>query len=249
MSVAEQLEEIAAPATTARRGYFADDDAPRLQVAPRRAQITDMVAPGFGFDHFPIVRENPRRKAPIRARLDRWLLGRGDSAARRALIDPNELLASQLVRLSGLDPRWGFLQATRATEQGAELDHWAIGPGGIYLLSAKYLPGSKLHVTGDQFLVDGEQRPYVPEIRGEAQRRADDFSSSMRWDAGITGVIVPVDDRRMVIERFPEEVAVLGENDLTNWLVNRPEQFNKRQVLAAFDAARETTLQVPKFDL
>ncbi|WP_341728044.1 hypothetical protein [Brooklawnia sp.] len=244
MSVAEQLE-IAAPATTARRGYFADEDAPHLQVAPRRAQITDMVLPGFGFESFPIVRENPRRRAPMRALLDRWLLREG--GARRALLDPNEVLAAELVRLSGLDPRWGFLQATRAFGDVTELDHWVVGPGGIYLLNAKHLPGSKLHITGDRFLVDGREQPYVPQIRGEAQRRAGGFSSSMHWEIGITGVIVPVNDRRLVVERFPADVAVIDQPDIANWLVNRPEQFNKRQVMAAFNAARETTLWAPKF--
>ena len=244
MSVAEQLE-IAAPATTARRGYFADEDAPHLQVAPRRAQITDMVMPGFGFEKFPIVRENPRRRAPMRALLDRWLLREG--SARRALLDPNELLAAELVRLSGLDPRWGFLQATRAADEGTELDHWAVGPGGVYLLNVKHLPGSKLRVSGDRFLVDGHDEPYVSQIRGEARRRAGGFSTSMRWEIGITGVIVPVNDRRLVIERFPDDVAVIDQSDIANWLVNRPEQFNKRQVLAAFEAARETTLWTPRF--
>ncbi len=244
MSVAEQLE-ISAPATTARRGYFTDEDTPHLQVAPRRAQITDLMPPGFGFENFPVVRENPRRRAPMRALLERWLLR--DGSARRALLDPNEMLAAELVRLSGLDPRWGFLQATRAMDSGTELDHWVIGPGGVYLLNAKYLPGSKLHITGDRFLVDGREQPYVPQIRGEAQRRADGFSTTMRWEIGITGVIVPVNDRRLVIERFPEDVAVIDQLDIANWLVNRPEQFNKRQVMTAFEAARETTLWAPKF--
>ena len=57
---------------------------------------------------------------------------------------------------------------------------------------------------------------------------------------------IPV-DRRLVIERFPDDVAVIDQSDIANWLVNRPEQFNKRQVLAAFEAARETTLWTPRF--
>ena len=106
---------------------------------------------------------------------------------------------------------------------------------------------SKLRVSGDRFLVDGHDEPYVSQIRGEARRRAGGFSTSMRWEIGITGVIVPVNDRRLVIERFPDDVAVIDQADIANWLVNRPEQFNKRQVLAAFEAARETTLWTPRF--
>ena len=63
----------------------------------------------------------------------------------------------------------------------------------------------------------------------------------------MTGVIVPINDRRLVIEHFPDDVAVVDQVDVANWLVNRPEQFNKRQVLAAFGAARESTIWKPKF--
>lgn len=246
MAVAERINDWSST-TNARRGFLADDDsAPHLQVAPRRALITEMLVPGATFDQFPIIRENPRRRAPIRALLDRLLIGL-DGGARRGLVDPDELLAAELIRLAGLDPRWGFLQSARAVADGTELDHWVIGPGGVYLLNAKHLPGSRLHIVGDRFLVDGRERPFVTEIRGEARRNADLISLSTRWDIGVTGVIVPVNDRRLVIEHFPEDVAVIEQGDVANWLVNRPEQFGKRQILAAFTAARDSAIWTPKF--
>ena len=247
MSAVEHIYESVPPARIARRGYLAEDEsAHHLQVAPRRALITDMVVPGAAFGPIPVVRENPRRRAPMRALLDRLLIGL-DGGARRALIDADELLAAELIRLAGLDPRWGFLQSARPVDGGSELDHWVIGPGGIYLLNAKHLPGSRLRVVGDRFTVDGREQPYVSEIRGEARRSADRFSSATRWDVSVTGVIVPINDRRLVIEHFADDVAVVDQVDVANWLVNRPEQFNKRQILAAFGAARESTIWKPKF--
>lgn len=251
MSIAESMDdrlEFERAGQPARRGYVADDDgaAPRLQVAPRRAQLTELVIPGTAMQEFPIIRENPRRRAPVRALLDRLLIGL-DGGARRGLVHPDELLVAELVRLAGLDPRWGFLQSARMGPAGVELDHWAIGPGGVYLLNAKHLPGSRLHITGDRFLVDGREQPFVSEIRGTAKRSADQLSLSTRWDIGVTGVIVPVNDRRLVIEQFPDDVAVVDQIDIANWLVNRPEQFGKRQILAAFSAARENTSWTPKF--
>lgn len=243
MSVAERLEPV--PANAARRGYFADDEGSHLQVVPRRALITDVVPTAFS-NELPVIRENPRRRAPMRALLDRLLIG-FDGGARRALVDPDELLAAELIRLAGLDPRWGFMQSARSSADGTELDHWVIGPGGVFLLNAKHLPGSKLHVAGDRFLVDGREQPYVPQMRGEAKRSSEALSVSTRWDVGVTGVIVPVNDRRLVIEHFPTDVAVVDEIDVANWLVNRPEQFGKRQILAAFSAARDSTAWTPKF--
>lgn len=248
MSAAEQIyDSVPPPVTAARRGYLADDDGvTHLQVAPRRALVPEIMVPGAAFETLPIVRENPRRRAPVRALLDRLLIGL-DGGARRAMVDPDELLAAELIRLAGLDPRWGFLQSARLVEGGSELDHWVVGPGGVYLLNAKHLPGSRLKVHGDRFIVDGREQPYVGEIRGEARRGADRLSMATRLDISVTGVIVPVNDRRLVIEHFPDGVAVVDQFDIANWLVNRPEQFGKRQILTAFGAARESSVWTPKF--
>jgi hypothetical protein len=64
----------------------------------------------------------------MRIRLDRWLLREG---VPRALLDPNELLRPKWCGLSAWI-RVGFLQATRAADEGTELDHWAVGPA-VYL--------------------------------------------------------------------------------------------------------------------
>jgi len=248
MSVAMRAEPDMA-FTRARRGFVADEEAAvHLQVAPRRAMIINAVEPGLLVPGLsvPMVREHPRRSAPMRALLDRLLLGR-EGRARRAIVDPDEQLAAELIRLSGLDPRWGFLQSARQVGDGTELDHWAIGPGGVYLLNAKHLPGSRLYVAGDRFLVDGLEQPFVPEIRGEARRSAGKISMSAQWEIGVTGVIVPFNDRKLVVEQFPDDVAVLDQIDVANWLVNRPEQLGKRQVMDAFSAARDATLWIPRF--
>ena len=99
-----------------------------------------------------------------------------------------------------------------------------IGPGGIYLLNAASArPGCG--VVGDRFTVDGREQPYVRRDPRRGRRSADRFSSATRWDVSVTGVIVPINDRRLVIEHFPDDVAVVDQVDVANWLVNRPEQF------------------------
>ncbi|EPH07033.1 hypothetical protein HMPREF1531_00080 [Propionibacterium sp. oral taxon 192 str. F0372] len=234
-----------------RRAMRAENELPTLApipaLCPQQPATTGML-PIAITEEFPIVREHPRRRAPIRALLDRLLLG-SEGAARRALVDPDQLLAAELMRLSGLDPRWGFLQAVRSTETGSEFDHWVIGPGGVYLLNAKHLPGAKLLVTGDRFLINGEESDYVPRIRGEARRSAGQLAAESRWNYDVNGIIVPVNERRLVIERFPVDVAVVDPGDVANWLVNRPEQMGKKDILEAFSAARDRATWSPKFAL
>lgn len=237
------------PRHTAKRGFITEEtDQPAIRVAPRRALVNASHIPESK-PAIDLARQHaPRRMAPVRALLSRILLGR-EGGARRALVDPDELLAAELFKLTSLDPRWGFLQSARQIPGGTELEHWAIGPGGVYLLSAKHLPGSKLLVAGDRFLVDGHEENYVPDIRNEARRNAEAMTLAAHLDIAVNGVIVPFDDRRLVIDHSPEDVSIVDEIDVANWLVNRPENFGKRQILSAFTAARDNSLVMPRFTL
>ncbi len=191
----------------------------------------------------------PRRRAPMRALLSRLLSGTNEGAdPRRAMVDPDELLAAELFRLTNLDPRWGFMQSARQNGGITELDHWVIGPGGVYLLDAKHLPGSRLYVAGDQFLVDGYEQPFVPQMRTQAQLSSARLSVSTHWDIDITGIIVPFHGRKLTIDHQSDDVAVLDEIDVAEWLLNRPEQFTKQQILSAFSAARDASVLKPRFN-
>lgn len=76
--------------------------------------------------------------------------------------------------------------------------------------------------------------PAALQIRGEARRRAGGFSTSMRWEIGITGGL-PCERPRPGDRAGLDDVAVIDQSDIANWLVNRPEQFNK----VPAEAARE----------
>lgn len=235
------------PVRTAKRGFITDEVAqPTIRVAPRRALVVSSEVPDTKPAIVAARQQGPRRMAPVRALLSRFLLGR-EGGARRAIVDPDELLVAELIRLTGLDPRWGFMQSARQNDGITELDHWAIGPGGVYLLSAKHLPGSKLLVSGDQFLVDGHELGFVPEMRGVARTNTRTMSSIAHVDLLVNGVIVPFHDRRLTIRRSPRDVSIVDEIDVANWLVNRPENMGKRQILSAFSAARENCLSMPRF--
>lgn len=191
--------------------------------------------------------QRARRGAPVRAFLDRFFDGFDAQRARRGLVDPAGVVAAQLMKLSELDPRWGFVQALRMDDGHINLDHWVVGPGGLYLLSTKVHPGSRLYVAGDNFLVDGKDAPYVPKMREAALENAEALAANMRWDLDVMGVIVPIDDRQLTVDQQPYAVQVLDEDGLVDWLVNRPDELTKRQVLAAYNAARNSSSWGPKF--
>ena len=155
--------------------------------------------------------------------------------------DADELLASELVRLAALDPRWGFLQMSRTASGVVVPQHMVVGPGGVFLLNAKNHPGAKLFVEGDVFRVNGQDRPYISTSRQNASRAMDLMSRDSGFDLGVTGVIVPVKDRRLVIQQAPDDVAVIERNGLAEWLLNKPEELSEHRVITSYTIASEVT--------
>ncbi|GEM_PF-1490595 len=237
-------EELAQPYRP-RRALREDAEAPvsHLHAAPRRALLerpnrTLASPPTLSAEKLRNL-ERARRGAPMRAMLDRLVDG-FDGRARRALLNPDEALAAELIRLTQLDPRWGFLQSVHSSGQRAELEHWVIGPGGVYLLNAKHHPGSRLYVAGDNFLVDGKDAPYVPQIRDEAGRGSESLTRSTTFDLEVMGVIVPINDRKLTVDEQPYAVEVLEHASVAEWLLNRPEDLGAWQIRDAFEAARQS---------
>ncbi|RLP11026.1 NERD domain-containing protein [Propionibacterium australiense] len=185
--------------------------------------------------------EARRNTRGLRAFFDR-LLGFGNgSRAQRLEVDADQLLAAELVRLSALDPRWGFMQMAR-TENGLVVpQHMVVGPGGVFLLSAKNHPGARLFVEGDVFRVNGKDRPYIATSRQNASRAMDLMNRDSGFDLGVTGVIVPVKDRRLVVQQAPDDVAVIERDGLAEWLLDRPEELSEHRVIISYSIASEAT--------
>jgi len=185
--------------------------------------------------------EARRNTRGLRAFFDR-LLGFGSgSRAQRLEVDADQLLASELVRLAALDPRWGFMQMAR-TENGIVVpQHMVVGPGGVFLLNAKNHPGARLFVEGDIFRVNGKDRPYISTSRQNASRAMDLMNRDSGFDLGVTGVIVPVKDRRLVVQQAPDDVAVIERDGLAEWLLDRPEELSEHKVIITYSIASEAT--------
>lgn len=191
--------------------------------------------------------EAQRTVTGLRALIDRLLGRSNEEAARRLDQDADELLAQELLRLAALDPRWGFLQLTRSNSGLSALQHMVVGPGGVYLLNAKNHPGAKLFVEGDTFLVNGHDRPYVSFSRVQASTARTLLSRDSGLDLGVTGIIVPVKDRRLTIQQAPDDVEVIERNGLAEWLLNQPEELNEHEVVKGFTVAREATSWRPRW--
>lgn len=105
-----------------------------------------------------------KQAAPVRTFVARVLGVHTDERAWRIGADGEEKVAARLAKLAKKDPRWTFLHAIPVGENGSDIDHLVVGPGGVFTLNSKHHPGARIWIRGNAFRVNGTQVPYVRNI-------------------------------------------------------------------------------------
>jgi hypothetical protein len=186
-----------------------------------------------------------KQAAPVRTFVARLLGVHTDERAWRIGADGEEKVAAQLAKLARKDPRWRFLHAIPVGENGSDIDHLVIGPGGVYTLNAKHHPGGNIWVGGGTFRVNGHRQPYLRNSRHEASRAARLLSAACARPVSVTGVVVPVGADSLIIRHAPTDVHVVNRMGLVKWLRARRDQLDPAAVDAVYEAARRSTTWQP----
>lgn len=152
--------------------------------------------------------------------------------------DGEEKVAAQLARVTRRDPRWRFLHAIPVGERGSDIDHLAIGPGGLFTINAKHHPRAKIWVGGNTFLVNGQRQPYVRNSRHEAARASRLLTQAAGLPVEAHGVIVTVNAEDVVIKAQPEDVTVVPRMQISRWLRRRPGLLTDDQIEGIYEVAR-----------
>jgi hypothetical protein len=179
--------------------------------------------------------------APLRTGMARLFGVKNEERAWRIGADGEEKVAAVLEKLARKDPRWCFLHAVPVGEQGSDIDHVVIGPGGVYTLNAKHHPGAKLWVGGDTFMVNGHRQPYVRNSRHEATRAGRLLSEVFGLTVKVNAIIVPVGADELTIKTAPSDVHIVNRMRLRRWLSDRPTTLDAELVKGVFDVARRST--------
>jgi hypothetical protein len=186
-----------------------------------------------------------KEAAPVRTFLARALGVRNDERAWRIGADGEEKVAAQLEKVLRKDPRWRILHAVPVGERGSDIDHVAIGPGGVFTINAKHHPGAKIWVGGDTFMVNGHRQPYIRNSRHEAKRAARLLSASCGFLVEVAGVVVPVRAADVAVKKAPDDVFVVPRAKVARWLRRRPEVLRADAIEAIFATARRSTTWQP----
>lgn len=182
-----------------------------------------------------------KQAAPVRTFLARALRVHTDERAWRIGADGEEKVAAQLGKLQSKEPRWHVLHAVPVGENGSDIDHVVIGPGGVFTLNAKHHPGAKIWVGGTTFMVNGQRQPYVRNSAHEARRAARLLSAACGFPVTAMGVVVPVGADDVIIKTPPDEVYVIYRRALVSWLRGRPGVLSEVDVDRIYAAARRST--------
>lgn len=134
-----------------------------------------------------------------------------------------------------------MLHAVPVGENGSDIDHVVIGPGGVFTLNAKHHPGGKVWVAGTTFMVNGQKQPYLRNSRHEATRAGRLLTAATGMSVDATGVIVLVGVQDMTAKAASEGAEIVYRRRLVSWLRRRPEVLDQEQVDGIYEVARRST--------
>jgi hypothetical protein len=150
-----------------------------------------------------------------------------------------QLVAKELERLVELDSRWAFLNSIPVGKHKSDIDHLAVGPGGVFTVNAKHHHGGDVWVGEDAFNVNGSWKHYIDDSRKERGRASDLLAAAMGSDVAITGLVVVVGVAKLTIKAQPADVRVLDASALVDFLLSQPAGLDADAVARVLSAARQ----------
>ncbi len=224
---------------------------PPLAPAPRAERVEE-VAPGWPdlAAHRPgqLVREQAvakweadKAESKLFAYGARLFNVHTDERAWRVGAEGEEAVGARLEKLR--DRGWYLLHSVPVGKNDSDIDHVAVGPGGVFTLNTKNHPGGKIWVAKYQMRVNGQVVPYLRNASHEATRasklltKATGFGVSVRSCVVVlTGTIVP----EVNIKQMPDDVMVLDRMDVPRWFKKRPGVLTREQIEAIYAVARRS---------
>lgn len=187
-------------------------------------------------------REAMRERSKAGTFLARMLDIKTDERSWRVGADGEEAVAA---RLASLEPHgWRMLHAVNVGTRGSDIDHVAVGPGGVYTLNTKAHLGHRITVYEQAILVDAYKQPYIRNSRHEAERATRLLTQACGFAVTATPLIVVLCDS-LIIKQQPAGVHVVGRRDIALWLRKRPAVLAAAEIDAIWEHARRSTTWSP----
>ncbi len=179
-----------------------------------------------------------KESSRLRFALARLVDKHTDERAWRRGAEGEEAVAARLSKLERQG--WRFLHSVPVGKGASDIDHVAIGSGGVFTLNTKNHLGKRVYVNRNGVRVSGQRVPYVRNSTHEAERASRLLTAAAGRPVLAVAVVVVLADE-LTHRGHPEPVKVVGRRDLAGWLKRQPAQLTPDTVEQIFDVARIST--------
>jgi hypothetical protein len=123
--------------------------------------------------------------------------------------------------LDRLPAGWTVFHAVPVGQGDADIDHLAVGPGGVFAINTKNHRGAKVWVAERAVLVNGAKQPYLRNSELEASRIRHVLAGA-GLVSPVHAVVAVVSPASMSVRQQPMRVTVLTAEGLLRWMTRRP---------------------------
>jgi hypothetical protein len=143
---------------------------------------------------------------------------------------------------------WHLLHSVPVGKGDSDIDHIAIGPGGVFTINSKKHDGKKIWVAKYQMRVNGTPVPYLRNSRHEASRAKKLLEPHVDFEVPVMGCVVVLTGSivpEVTYRDMPDDVRVLDKWDVPRWFKKRAGILTPDQVEALYEVARRSTTWKP----
>jgi hypothetical protein len=186
-----------------------------------------------------------RDAAPVRTFFARAIGAKTDERNWRIGADAEVQVGRRLLKLPD---GWQVLHAVPVGENGSDIDHIVIGPGGVFTINTKHHPDTNVWVFRDTIKVNGHNQPYVRNSRHEARRAARLLTAKACFDVDVRGLIAVMGAHRgFTVKEQPVDgtVVVVTRKTVTSYLKSMPAVLGAPSVDRIYGVARHLATWQP----
>jgi hypothetical protein len=146
-------------------------------------------------------------------------------------------------RLLSLDAEWYVINDVPLADTGDQIAHVAIGPGGVYVVSAEMHRGKKIWVAGETIMVNGFRAYHTRTSRAMALRTQQLLTDAVGFEVPVFGIVAVVGAVQFTVRDQPRDgkVYVTTSRGARRWLRQQPTRLNDQAVERIFAMARRST--------
>ncbi|VXB41566.1 Nuclease-related domain-containing protein [Arthrobacter sp. 9AX] len=132
--------------------------------------------------------------------------------------------------LEQLGPEWLVLHAIPVGKGSTDIDHVLVGPAGVFTVNTKNHSGQPVWVAGRTLMVAGKKTRHLYNAAFEASRASKLLGAAVGTAVDVTPVVVVVDPKSLTIRSQPEQVVVVRDRQLLQWLGRRRRELGPSEM-------------------